>query len=60
VELTITQEKAVTYSGRSLQLIACAGSGKTEVVARRVVQLLAPGAAGRLLPRNIMGFTFTD
>jgi DNA helicase II / ATP-dependent DNA helicase PcrA len=60
VKLTITQEKAVAYSGRNLQLIACASSGKTEVVARRVVQLLTPGAAERLLPGNIMVFTFTD
>jgi DNA helicase-2/ATP-dependent DNA helicase PcrA len=60
VKLTVTQEKAVTYDGRNLQLIACAGSGKTEVVAQRVVQLLAPGAPQSLLPRNIIAFTFTD
>jgi DNA helicase-2/ATP-dependent DNA helicase PcrA len=38
----------------------CAGSGKTEVVARRVVQLLTPGRPETLLPRNIIAFTFTD
>jgi DNA helicase II / ATP-dependent DNA helicase PcrA len=59
VELTVTQEKAITYDDRNLQLIACAGSGKTEVVARRVVQLLSPGGQA-LLPRNIIAFTFTD
>jgi DNA helicase-2/ATP-dependent DNA helicase PcrA len=59
VQLTDTQEKAITYSGRNLQLIACAGSGKTEVVARRVVQLLSPNGQA-LLPRNIIAFTFTD
>src|SRR5690242_15964609 len=57
MSLTATQERAVTFRGRNLQLIACAGSGKTEVVARRVVQLLGPG---QLLPGNIIAFTFTD
>jgi DNA helicase-2/ATP-dependent DNA helicase PcrA len=60
VELTRAQTDAITYSGRNLQLIACAGSGKTEVVARRVVQLLTPGRSETLLPRNIIAFTFTD
>jgi DNA helicase II / ATP-dependent DNA helicase PcrA len=60
VKLTRTQEGAVTYGGRNLQLIACAGSGKTEVVARRVVRLLGGGRAETLLPRNIIAFTFTD
>jgi hypothetical protein len=60
VKLTPTQEKAVTYGGRNLQLIACAGSGKTEVVARRVVRLLTPDRPESLLPRNIIAFTFTD
>ena len=60
MKLTVAQEEAVTYGGRNLQLIACAGSGKTEVVARRVVRLLAPGRAEALLPRNIIAFTFTD
>ena len=60
MKLTVTQETAVTHSGRNLQLIACAGSGKTEVVARRVVLLLTPGRLETLLPRNIIAFTFTD
>ena len=41
-------------------LIACAGSGRTEVVARRVVHLLTPGRPDLLAPRNIVAFTFTD
>ena len=60
MKLTVTQEEAVAYRGRNLQLIACAGSGKTEVVARRVVQLLTPGQSETLQPRNIIAFTFTD
>jgi DNA helicase-2/ATP-dependent DNA helicase PcrA len=60
MKLTPSQSSAVTHDGRNLQLIACAGSGKTEVVARRVVHLLTPGRAGTLAPRNIVAFTFTD
>src|ERR1700722_10754461 len=60
MKLTVTQEEAVTYRGRNLQLIACAGSIKTEVVARRAARLLTPGPAETLLPRNIVAFTFTD
>jgi len=60
MKLTDRQQKAITHAGRNLQLIACAGSGKTEVVARRVVHLLTPGRADSLAPRNIVAFTFTD
>jgi len=60
MNLTETQRRAVEHGGRNLQLIACAGSGKTEVVARRVVHLLTPGKVCSLLPRNIVAFTFTD
>jgi DNA helicase-2/ATP-dependent DNA helicase PcrA len=60
MNLTPTQLKAIGHAGGNLQLIACAGSGKTEVVARRVVHLLTPGEGRGLLPRNIIAFTFTD
>jgi len=60
MRLTSSQSRAVHHAGRNLQLIACAGSGKTEVVARRVVHLLTPGRADSLAPRNIVAFTFTD
>lgn len=59
MDLTPSQRRAITYDGGNLQLIACAGSGKTEVVARRVVHLLTP-AGGGLATRNIVAFTFTD
>jgi len=52
VNLTDSQRKAIEHDGRNLQLIACAGSGKTEVIARRVVYLLSPGKGGGLAPRN--------
>jgi len=60
MNLTKQQRQAVEHAKGNLQLIACAGSGKTEVVARRVVHLLTPGGPDTLLPRNIIAFTFTD
>jgi len=60
MNLTKNQQRAISYSGRNLQLLACAGSGKTEVVARRVVHLLTPGHPDSLEPRNIVAFTFTE
>ena len=47
---------AVQHRGTHLQIIAAAGSGKTEVVSQRVVSLVADGVASR----EIVGFTFTD
>lgn len=59
MKFTESQKKAIGFGSVNLQLIACAGSGKTEVVARRVVHLLRPDGGG-LAPRNIVAFTFTD
>jgi DNA helicase-2/ATP-dependent DNA helicase PcrA len=56
MEFTQAQTQAIEQSEGNLQLIAYAGSGKTEVVARRVARLLASG----LKPGNIVAFTFTD
>ena len=51
---TPSQRSAIRHGGGNLQLIACAGSGKTEVVARRIVHLLNPENAGSLAPANII------
>ena len=59
MDFTPPQRQAIEFEAANLQLIACAGSGKTEVVARRVVHLLHPDG-GALAPRNIIAFTFTD
>ena len=59
MELTTRQKSAIEHKGKNLQLIACAGSGKTEVVARRVVHLLTLDK-GALKPENIVAFTFTE
>lgn len=55
--LTASQQAAINHHDGNLQLIACAGSGKTEVVAQRVAELLKTGKAK---PGNIVAFTFTD
>jgi DNA helicase-2/ATP-dependent DNA helicase PcrA len=47
---------AVEYRGGHLQIIASAGSGKTEVVSQRVASLLADG----IEPEAIVAFTFTE
>lgn len=46
----------VEYRDGHLQIIACAGAGKTETIARRVASLLADGVA----PSGIIAFTFTE
>ena len=60
MQFTADQSRAISHTRGNLQLIACAGSGKTEVIARRVVQLLSPGGSETLVPRNILAFTFTE
>lgn len=47
---------AVRHRGSHLQIIASAGSGKTEVVSQRVADLLADG----IEPSGIVAFTFTE
>src|SRR5690348_5290296 len=47
---------AVNHRGSHLQIIASAGSGKTEVVSQRVASLLAEGVQ----PSAIVAFTFTE
>lgn len=62
MKFTDTQAEAIRHRDGNLQLIACAGSGKTEVVAQRVVNLLRPREAGGdgCLPPHIIAFTFTE
>jgi DNA helicase-2/ATP-dependent DNA helicase PcrA len=51
---------AINEIDRNLQIIACAGSGKTEVISARVVEILKRKAEAGVAPRNIVAFTFTD
>jgi DNA helicase-2/ATP-dependent DNA helicase PcrA len=56
VTLSPAQRRAVEHRGRPLQVIACAGSGKTTTMAARVAGLLAEGVD----PAAIVAFTFTE
>lgn len=58
MELTREQQQAVNEIDHHLQIIACAGSGKTEVITRRIAHILKdkPGVK----PENIVAFTFTE
>jgi DNA helicase II / ATP-dependent DNA helicase PcrA len=61
MQFAAAQVDAIQHVSGNLQLIACAGSGKTEVVARRVVNLLRHGeGGGGCKPENIIAFTFTE
>lgn len=54
---TPKQIAAIECIDRPLQVIACAGSGKTQVISQRIARILGlPGVA----PRNVVAFTFTE
>jgi DNA helicase-2/ATP-dependent DNA helicase PcrA len=55
--LTVPQQNAVSSSARRLVVVAGAGSGKTEVMARRVAWWVAVGNVPR---ESIVAFTFTE
>src|SRR5690606_1084892 len=54
--LSEPQRRAILSPAPRLQIVAGAGSGKTEVLARRVVRLLVEGVD----PASIIAFTFTE
>jgi len=58
--LTEQQLEAVNEIDRNLQIIACAGSGKTDVVSYRVAEILLHKSKEGITPRNIVAFTFND
>ncbi|MBB6174860.1 DNA helicase-2/ATP-dependent DNA helicase PcrA [Nocardiopsis mwathae] len=54
---TSAQQEAIDCLEEPLQIIACAGSGKTQVISQRIAAILAkPGVE----PRNVVAFTFTE
>lgn len=57
MEYTATQRAAIGTLDDPLLIVACAGSGKTQVISQRIVETL-----GRddVEPKNIVAFTFTD
>ncbi|HEX4166798.1 MAG TPA: ATP-dependent DNA helicase [Bryobacteraceae bacterium] len=56
ITLTQAQQQVVNHRCADMQVIACAGSGKTESISRRVASLVAEGAD----PASIVAFTFTE
>ena len=55
--LSERQREAVETIDEDLEIIACAGAGKTGVVTRRIVNILK--SKPDVLPENIVAFTFT-
>ena len=54
---TPAQAEAIGCLDEPLQIIACAGSGKTQVISQRIASILSqPGVE----PRNVIAFTFTE
>lgn len=56
VAISPAQKEVATYRGGDLQMIACAGSGKTESVSRQVAAPVEEGAE----PASIVAFTSTE
>ena len=55
--LSEKQKEAVQTIDEDLEIIACAGAGKTGVVTRRIVNILR--LRPDIQPENIVAFTFT-
>ena len=53
---TKEQRDAIDYEGGNLLILACAGSGKTETLARRIARMIKDGTDRG----SIVAFTFTD
>jgi DNA helicase-2/ATP-dependent DNA helicase PcrA len=53
---TADQERAIAHRGGNLLILACAGSGKTEVISRRIALLAKEGTP----KSSIIAFTFTE
>lgn len=56
--LSDKQREAIETIDEDIEIIACAGAGKTGVVTRRIVNILKTKAD--VLPENIVAFTFTE
>jgi len=54
--ITPEQKRIIETRNKNLQVVACAGSGKTESISRRVASLIGDG----VLPESIIAFTFTE
>ena len=57
MEYTKAQRAAIGTLDDPLLIVACAGSGKTQVISQRIIEILR---RPDLDPKNIVAFTFTD
>ena len=57
MEYTTTQRAAIGTLDDPLLIVACAGSGKTQVISQRIVEILR---RPNVEPKHIVAFTFTD
>jgi DNA helicase II / ATP-dependent DNA helicase PcrA len=60
IPYTATQLDAIQHIDGNLQIIACAGSGKTQVISERVAEILERKKEEGIRPANIVSFTFTE
>jgi DNA helicase-2/ATP-dependent DNA helicase PcrA len=60
MDYTDAQKEAIGCLDSNLHIIACAGSGKTQVLAARIVEILKEKRVEGIGPENIVAFTFTD
>lgn len=54
--LSDVQKRVIDHEKGHLRIVACPGSGKTEVVSRRIAELIKKGVS----PSQIVAFTFTE
>ena len=58
MNLNKNQKDAIECVDNNLRIVACAGSGKTEVITRRIANILINKTG--VSPGNIVAFTFTE
>lgn len=56
MDYTPNQLEAINCLDKNLQIIACAGSGKTQVISQRIVNIIKDGKS----PSSIIAFTYTE
>ena len=55
-DYTKEQTEAINTIDKNLQIIACAGSCKTQVISQRIINILDQGTP----PSKIIAFTYTE
>ncbi|MHB8236816.1 MAG: UvrD-helicase domain-containing protein, partial [Acidithiobacillus ferrivorans] len=55
---TEVQLHAINTLDKNLQIIACAGSGKTQVISQRIINILKQKSG--VSPANLLAFTYTE